>query len=154
MRLNTLKPAAGAKKSRHRVGRGVGSGWGKTAGRGHKGQRARSGGYHKVGFEGGQMPLHRRLPKRGFASPTRGHTAEVRLSELQGMSAGEIDLGALKAQGIVPREARAAKVILSGKLTRSVTLKGVLASKGARAAIEAVGGRVEAPAPATKPAGD
>ena len=93
MRLNTLKPAAGEKKSRHRVGRGVGSGWGKTAGRGHKGQRARSGGYHKVGFEGGQMPLHRRLPKRGFASPTRALYAEVRLSELQGLKAAEIDPG-------------------------------------------------------------
>jgi len=153
MRLNTLKPAAGAKKTRHRVGRGVGSGWGKTAGRGHKGQRARSGGYHKVGFEGGQMPLHRRLPKRGFASPTRTRTAEVRLSELDGMKPGDIDLGALKAQGIVPREAKAAKVIVSGKLTRSVTLKGVLASKGARAAIEAAGGKVEDAAPAVQPAG-
>jgi large subunit ribosomal protein L15 len=153
MRLNSLKPAPGAKKSRHRVGRGVGSGWGKTAGRGHKGQRARSGGYHKVGFEGGQMPLHRRLPKRGFASPTRTHTAEVRLSELQGMKPGDIDLGALKAQGLVPREARAAKVIVSGKLTRSVTLRGVLTSKGARAAIEAAGGKVEDAAPAAQPAG-
>jgi large subunit ribosomal protein L15 len=155
MRLNNLKPAAGAKAPRHRVGRGVGSGWGKTAGRGHKGQRARSGGYHKVGFEGGQMPLHRRLPKRGFASPTRTHTAEVRLSELQGLKTGEIDLAALKSAGIVPREARAAKVILSGKLTRSVTLlRGVLATKGARAAIEAAGGKIEAPAPATKAAGE
>jgi large subunit ribosomal protein L15 len=154
MRLNSLKPAPGAKKSRHRVGRGVGSGWGKTAGRGHKGQRARSGGYHKVGFEGGQMPLHRRLPKRGFASPTRAHSAEVRLSELQGMKPGDIDLVALKAQGIVPREARTAKVILSGKLTRSVTLKGVKASKGARAAIEAAGGKVEDAAPAAQPTGD
>jgi large subunit ribosomal protein L15 len=146
MRLNSLKPAAGEKKSRHRVGRGVGSGWGKTAGRGHKGQRARSGGYHKVGFEGGQMPLHRRLPKRGFASPTRALYAEVRLSELQGLKGTEIDLAALKAGGIVPRDVTAAKVILSGKLTRSVTLKGVKATKGARAAIEAAGGKVEAPA--------
>lgn len=154
MRLNNLKPAPGAKTTRHRVGRGVGSGWGKTAGRGHKGQHARSGGYHKVGFEGGQMPLHRRLPKRGFASPTRHLTAEVRLSELQRMKAGEIDLAALKAEGIVPREARAAKVIVSGKLSRSVTLRGVLASKGARAAIEAAGGKVEAPAaPADKASG-
>jgi len=143
MRLNTLKPAAGAKKSRHRVGRGVGSGWGKTAGRGHKGQRARSGGYHKVGFEGGQMPLHRRLPKRGFASPTRNDTAEVRLSELQRIKPAEIDLAALKAAGIVPRGALAAKVILSGKLERSVTLKGLRVTKGARAAIEAAGGRIE-----------
>ena len=152
MRLNNLKPAPGAKTSRHRVGRGVGSGWGKTAGRGHKGQRARSGGYHKVGFEGGQMPLHRRLPKRGFVSPTRHLTAEVRLSELQHMKAGEIDLAALKAERIVPRDVRAAKVIVSGKLTRSVTLKGVLASKGARAAIEAAGGKVEAPAAPTEKA--
>ena len=145
MRLNNLKPAPGAKRTRHRVGRGGGSGWGKTAGRGHKGQRARSGGYHKVGFEGGQMPLHRRLPKRGFASPTRTHTAEVRLSELQHLAADEIGLAELKAQGIVPRGARAAKVILSGKIERKVLLKGLLATKGARAAIEAAGGRVEAP---------
>ena len=149
MRLNTLKPAAGSKKSRHRVGRGVGSGWGKTAGRGHKGQRARSGGYHKVGFEGGQMPLHRRLPKRGFASPTRTQYAEVRLSELQGLKASEIDLAMLMAEGIVPREVLVAKVILSGKLSRKVVLKGIKASKGARAAIEAAGGAiVEAPAAA------
>jgi large subunit ribosomal protein L15 len=148
MRLNTLKPAPGEKNSRHRVGRGGGSGWGKTAGRGHKGQRARSGGYHKVGFEGGQMPLHRRLPKRGFASPTRALYAEVRLSELQGIKAAEIDLAVLKAEGIVPRDVTAAKVILSGKLTRGVTLKGVKATKGARAAIEAAGGKVEAPAQA------
>jgi large subunit ribosomal protein L15 len=145
MRLNTLKPAPGSKKSRHRVGRGIGSGWGKTAGRGHKGQRARSGGYHKVGFEGGQMPLHRRLPKRGFASPTRALYAEVRLSELQGMKAADIDLGALKAEAIVSRDVLAAKVILSGKLTRKVTLKGVKVTKGARAAIEAAGGTVEDP---------
>ena len=143
MRLNTLKPAPGSKKSRHRVGRGVGSGWGKTAGRGHKGQRARSGGYHKVGFEGGQMPLHRRLPKRGFASPTRALYAEVRLSELQGMKVADIDLGALKAEAIVSRDVLAAKVILSGKLTRKVTLKGIKVTKGARAAIEAAGGKVE-----------
>ncbi len=143
MRLNTLKPAAGSKKSRHRVGRGVGSGWGKTAGRGHKGQRARSGGYHKVGFEGGQMPLHRRLPKRGFASPTRTHYAEVRLSELQTMEADDIDLAALKSAGIVPRDVKVAKVILSGKLSRKLTLKGVKVSKGARAAIEAAGGKIE-----------
>ena len=143
MRLNTIKPAPGAKTSRHRVGRGGGSGWGKTAGRGHKGQRARSGGYHKVGFEGGQMPLHRRLPKRGFASPTRALYAEVRLSELQGMKAAEIDLAVLKSERIVPRNVLVAKVILSGKLSRKVTLKGVKASKGARAAIEAAGGTIE-----------
>ena len=146
MRLNALKPAPGSKHARHRVGRGVGSGWGKTAGLGHKGQRARSGGYHKVGFEGGQMPLHRRLPKRGFASPTRDATAEVRLSDLQGMQASEIDFAALKAERMVPRAALAAKVILSGKLERKVTLKGVKATKGARAAIEAAGGTVELPA--------
>ena len=143
MRLNTLKPAPGSKKDRHRVGRGVGSGWGKTAGRGHKGQKARSGGYHKVGFEGGQMPLHRRLPKRGFVSPSRDLVAEVRLSELETMTATEIDLAALKAEGIVPRQALAAKMILSGKLARKLTLKGVKATKGARAAIEAAGGTLE-----------
>ena len=151
MRLNTLKPAPGSKKARHRVGRGIGSGWGKTAGRGHKGQRARSGGYHKVGFEGGQMPLHRRLPKRGFASPTRALYAEVRLSELQGMKVTDIDLGVLKAEAIVPRDVLVAKVILSGKLTRKVMLKGVKVTKGARAAIEAAGGTVEdMPQPAPK----
>jgi large subunit ribosomal protein L15 len=141
-KLNTLKPAPGSKKDRHRVGRGVGSGWGKTAGRGHKGQRARSGGYHKVGFEGGQMPLHRRLPKRGFVSPTRGDVVEVRTSALEGMQAAEIDLAALKAEGVVPRAALQAKVIVSGKLSRKVTLKQVGASKGARAMIEAAGGTV------------
>ena len=146
MRLNSLKPAAGAKHPRHRVGRGVGSGWGKTAGRGHKGQKARSGGYHKVGFEGGQMPLHRRLPKRGFASPSRDSYAEVRLSDLQRMQASDVDLAALKSEGVVPRQTLTAKVILSGKLSRMVTLKGVKATKGARAAIEAAGGSVEEPA--------
>jgi len=143
MRLNKLKPAAASKHARHRVGRGVGSGWGKTAGRGHKGQRARAGGYHKVGFEGGQMPLHRRLPKRGFVSPTRDLYAEVRLSALERMKASEIDLAALKAERVVPGRTLIAKVILSGKLLRSVTLKGVKATKGARAAIEAAGGKVE-----------
>jgi large subunit ribosomal protein L15 len=149
MKLNDLKPASGAKSARHRVGRGVGSGWGKTAGRGHKGQKARSGGYHKVGFEGGQMLLHRRLPKRGFTSLTRHDVAEVRLSELQSLESVDIDLAALKAAGIVPRAALGAKVILSGKLARKVTLKaGVRATKGARAAIEAAGGGIE-DAPAT-----
>ena len=143
MRLNSLKPAPGAKQDRHRVGRGVGSGWGKTAGRGHKGQRARSGGFHKVGFEGGQMPLHRRLPKRGFNSPTRNDVAEVRLSDLQGMEAAEIDLAALKAAGIVSRSALAAKVILSGKLERKVALKEIMVTKGARSAIEAAGGSIQ-----------
>ena len=145
MRLNSLKPAPGSKQARHRVGRGVGSGWGKTAGLGHKGQRARAGGYHKVGFEGGQMPLHRRLPKRGFASLTRNATAEVRLSDLQAMKASEIDFGALKAERVVPRQALAAKVILSGKISRKVALKGIKVSKGARAAIEAAGGSVVDP---------
>ena len=143
MRLNTLKPAPGAKKDRHRVGRGVGSGWGKTAGRGHKGQKARSGGFHKLGFEGGQMPLHRRLPKRGFNSPTREDIAEVRLSDLERMQATEIDLAALKAEGVVSQKALAAKVIVSGKLSRKVTLKEINASKGARSLIEAAGGSIE-----------
>jgi large subunit ribosomal protein L15 len=143
MRLNNLKPAPGSKKTRHRVGRGGGSGWGKTAGRGHKGQRARSGGYHKVGFEGGQMPLHRRLPKRGFTSLTRSDIAEVRTSELELMQATNIDLAVLKAEGVVPHKALAAKVILSGKLSRKVVLTQVKASKGARAMIEEAGGTVD-----------
>ena len=143
MRLNTLKPAPGAKKDRHRVGRGVGSGWGKTAGRGHKGQRARSGGFHKVGFEGGQMPLHRRLPKRGFTSLTREDVAQVRIGSLEALPATDIDLAALKAAGIVPHRALAAKVILAGKLSRKITLKQIKATKGARAMIEAAGGKVE-----------
>src|SRR5262245_5620398 len=143
MRLSDLKPAPGAKKDRHRVGRGVGSGWGKTAGRGHKGQKARSGGFHKLGFEGGQMPLHRRLPKRGFNSPTREDVAEVRTGTLQAMQATEIDLAALKAAGVVSRNALAAKVILSGKLERKLSLKEILVSKGARAMIEAAGGTIQ-----------
>ena len=143
MKLNSLKPAAGSKQSRHRVGRGVASGWGKTAGRGHKGQRARSGGFHKVGFEGGQMPLHRRLPKRGFNSMTREDVAEVRIGDLETMQATEIDLAALKAAGLVGHKALAAKVILTGKLSRKITLKQVRASKGAKAMIEAAGGRYE-----------
>ena len=144
MRLNTLKPAPGAKKDRHRVGRGVGSGWGKTAGRGHKGQKARSGGFHKIGFEGGQMPLHRRLPKRGFNSPTRDDIAEVRLSELERLQVAEVDLAALQAAGIVSKKVLGAKIILSGKLSKKLTVKGdVKASKGARSAIEGAGGSVE-----------
>ena len=142
MRLNSLKPAPGAKQDRHRVGRGIGSGWGKTAGRGHKGQRARSGGFHKVGFEGGQMPLHRRLPKRGFNSPTRDDVAEVRTGDLQELQVAQIDLAALKAAGIVSRKALAAKVILSGKLERKVALKEIQVSKGARSMIEAAGGTI------------
>jgi large subunit ribosomal protein L15 len=143
MKLNDLKPAPGSKSNRHRVGRGIGSGWGKTAGRGHKGQRARSGGFHKVGFEGGQMPLHRRLPKRGFNSPTRDDVAEVRTGQLEALQATDIDLAVLKAAGIVSHKALAAKVILSGKLSRKVVLKQVKASKGARALIEGAGGKVE-----------
>ncbi len=143
MRLNDLKPAPGAKRNRRRVGRGIGSGLGKTAGRGHKGQKSRSGGFHKVGFEGGQMPLHRRLPKRGFTSLTRGLTAEVRLDELQKMAATDIDLEGLKSAGVIRRDALAAKVILSGKLEKKVSLKGIRVTKGARAAIEAVGGTIE-----------
>ena len=144
MRLNSLKPAAGSKKDRHRVGRGVGSGWGKTAGRGHKGQKARSGGFHKLGFEGGQMPLHRRLPKRGFNSPTRDDIAEVRLSELESLQVSDVDLAALQAAGIVSQKALGAKIILAGKLSKKLNVKGdVRASKGARAAIEAAGGSVE-----------
>ena len=142
MRLNTMKPADGSKKNRRRVGRGIGSGLGKTAGRGHKGQKSRSGGFHKVGFEGGQMPLQRRLPKRGFVSLAKNDTAEVRLSDLAKLPVGEVDLLALKAAGVVPTIAKAAKVILSGKLEKAVKLSGVLATKGAKAAIEAAGGSV------------
>ncbi|MEN9314097.1 MAG: hypothetical protein RIS35_490 [Pseudomonadota bacterium] len=140
MRLNGLKPAEGSKHARKRVGRGIGSGLGKTAGRGHKGQKSRSGGFHKVGFEGGQMPLQRRLPKRGFKSMTAGDTAEVRLSDLQRLLADEVDLLALKQAGVVSQLAKGAKVILSGELTRKVSLKGIAATKGAKAAIEAAGG--------------
>jgi large subunit ribosomal protein L15 len=142
MKLNDIKPAEGAKKERRRVGRGIGSGLGKTAGRGHKGQKSRSGGFHKVGFEGGQMPLQRRLPKRGFVSLTSGDTAEVRLSFLDKIAGDVIDLAALKSAGAVPRSATGAKVILAGKITRAVTLAGVKATKGARAAIEAAGGSI------------
>jgi large subunit ribosomal protein L15 len=142
MRLNTIKPAEGSKKARRRVGRGIGSGLGKTAGRGHKGQKSRSGGFHKVGFEGGQMPLQRRLPKRGFVSLTKDDTAEVRLRDLAKLPVTDVDLLALKAAGVVPAIAKAAKVILSGKLEKAVTLKGVGVTKGAKAAIEAAGGSV------------
>ena len=143
MRLNSIKPADGAKRARKRVARGIGSGTGKTAGRGHKGQKARAGGFHKVGFEGGQMPLQRRLPKRGFVSPVAGLTAEVRLSDLDKLDGSAYDLAGLKAAGVVPREALAAKVILSGKLARAVKLSGVRVTKGARTAIEASGGSIE-----------
>ena len=143
MQLNTLQPAVGSKSARHRVGRGVGSGWGKTAGRGHKGQKSRAGGFHKVGFEGGQMPLHRRLPKRGFTSLTRRFCEEVRLNELQGLSVEEIDLAVLKAANIVSARALSARVIQSGEISRKVVLCGLSATKGAKAAIEAAGGSVE-----------
>ncbi len=142
MELNNLKPAAGAKHAKRRVGRGIGSGLGKTAGRGHKGQKSRAGGFHKVGFEGGQMPLQRRLPKRGFKSLQAPFSAEVRLSDLQRLDADEVDLLSLKAAGLVPELARSVKVIASGELSRKLTLRGVLATKGARAAIEAAGGTV------------
>jgi large subunit ribosomal protein L15 len=142
MKLNTIKPAEGANKARKRVGRGIGSGLGKTAGRGHKGQKSRSGGFHKVGFEGGQMPLQRRLPKRGFNSLTRARNYEVRLTDIERLPIDQIDLLALQVAGIVPGDALSAKVILSGAITRKVELKGVGATKGAKAAIEAAGGSV------------
>ncbi len=143
MRLNQIKPAAGSKHAKKRVGRGIGSGMGKTAGRGHKGQKARSGGFHKVGFEGGQMPLHRRLPKRGFVSLTRGDTVEVSLSSLDKLPVDDIDILVLKQAGVVPNAALAAKVILNGEIKRKVKLRGLLVTKGARAAIEKAGGSVE-----------
>ena len=141
MRLNTIKPAEGSKHAKRRVGRGIGSGLGKTAGRGHKGQKSRSGGFHKVGFEGGQMPLQRRLPKRGFVS-LKGMTAEVRLSDLEKLPVDAVDLLVLKQSGLVPLAAAGAKVILAGEIKRAVTLRGVRATKGAVAAIEAAGGKV------------
>jgi large subunit ribosomal protein L15 len=140
MQLNTLKPARGSRKARLRVGRGASAGQGKTSGRGVKGQRARKGGYHKVGFEGGQMPLQRRLPKVGFRSKIKVTRAEVRLSELAKVDAAVIDLDALKKAGVVPVFAEQAKLILSGEVSKAVTLKGIGATKGARAAIEAAGG--------------
>ena len=142
MELNNLKPAEGAKHAKRRVGRGIGSGLGKTAGRGHKGQKSRSGGFHKVGFEGGQMPLYRRLPKRGFVSLTRRHVGEVTLSDLQSLSASEIDLMVLKQHGLAGEQIKSVKVIKTGDLTRAVTLKGLTATAGARAAIEAAGGKI------------
>ena len=142
MRMNTIKPAAGSNKARRRVGRGSGSGLGRTGGRGDKGQKSRSGGFHKVGFEGGQMPLQRRLPKRGFVSPSRGDTAEVRLSDLASLPLDEIDVLALKAAGLVPAPAKTVKVIRTGELKKAVKLSGVLVTKGARAAIEAAGGSI------------
>ena len=143
MKLNTISPAEGSKKDRKRVGRGIGSGTGKTAGRGHKGQKARSGGYHKVGFEGGQMPLQRRLPKRGFASRTARYNAEVRLYQLQVMKADVIDMDLLKSESIVGHDTKKVKIINTGELTRAITVKGLAVTKGAQAAIEAAGGKVE-----------
>ncbi|HYD77397.1 50S ribosomal protein L15 [Ramlibacter sp.] len=142
MELNTLKSAPGARKPRRRVGRGIGSGLGKTAGRGHKGQKSRAGGYHKVGFEGGQMPLQRRLPKRGFKSQTRKFNAEVSLAALERLGAAEVDLLALKQAGLVGELIRNVKVIKSGEIKRAVKLTGVAATAGAKAAIEAAGGSV------------
>ncbi len=140
MQLNSIKPAAGAKKAARRVGRGIGSGLGKTAGRGHKGQKSRAGGYHKVGFEGGQMPLQRRLPKRGFKSHLQKHNAEITLSQLEGLGLPEVDLLALKQAGLVTQLAKNVKVIKSGELTKKVALRGIGATAGAKAVIEAAGG--------------
>lgn len=142
MQLNQIKSAEGSKHAKRRVGRGIGSGLGKTAGRGHKGQKSRSGGFHKVGFEGGQMPLQRRLPKRGFVSLTRNDTAQVRLSDLEKMPVDSIDLLALKQAGVVPATALFAKVILAGEIKRAVKLQGLSLTKGARAAVEAAGGSI------------
>jgi large subunit ribosomal protein L15 len=138
--LNTLAPAEGSKHAKRRVGRGIGSGLGKTAGRGHKGQKSRAGGFHKVGFEGGQMPLQRRLPKRGFSSLDQHLYAQVRLSDLQALPVDEVDVQVLKQAGVIGQAVRYAKVFKSGELTRKVSLKGIAASAGARASIEAVGG--------------
>ena len=149
MELNKIKPSAGSKHAKRRVGRGIGSGLGKTAGRGHKGQKSRAGGFHKVGFEGGQMPLQRRLPKRGFKSVQLKFNGEVTLSDLQRLGADEVDLVTLKAAGLVRQLVRVVKVIKSGDLQRKVVLKGIAATAGAKAAIEAVGGTVEAAPAAT-----
>jgi large subunit ribosomal protein L15 len=140
MELNTIKPSEGSKHYKRRVGRGIGSGLGKTAGRGHKGQKSRAGGYHKVGFEGGQMPLQRRLPKRGFKSHLLKYNAEITLSELQALDATDVDALVLKQAGLIPQIAKVIKVIESGELTKAVSLKGIGATAGAKAAIEAAGG--------------
>ncbi|CAG9934130.1 50S ribosomal protein L15 [Candidatus Nitrotoga arctica] len=142
MQLNKIKPAEGSTHAKRRVGRGIGCGLGKTCGRGHKGQKSRSGGFHKVGFEGGQMPLQRRLPKRGFISLTRYDSAQVRLSDLEKMAVDVIDLLSLKQAGVVPAAARIVKVVMSGEIKRSVKLQGLLLTKGARAAIQAAGGSI------------
>jgi len=143
MYLNTLSPAEGSKQSKRRVGRGIGSGLGKTAGRGHKGQTSRAGGYRKVGFEGGQMPLHRRIPKSGFSSSLKASRAEVRLHELNAVDADVVTLDELKKQGIVSQQTQIAKVIASGAINKAVVVKGIKVTAGARAAIESAGGRVE-----------
>jgi len=143
MRLNSIKPGEGATKEKKRLGRGIGSGLGKTGGRGHKGQKSRAGGYHKVGFEGGQMPIQRRLPKIGFRSFLSRVTEEIRLSELNKLEAGVVDLAVLMKANIVPKGTKYAKVFASGEITRAVTLKGLKVTKGARAAIEAAGGKIE-----------
>ncbi|RXZ36228.1 50S ribosomal protein L15 [Oxalobacteraceae bacterium CAVE-383] len=142
MELNNIQPGDGAKHYKRRVGRGIGSGLGKTSGRGHKGQKSRSGGFHKVGFEGGQMPLQRRLPKRGFKSMATPYKAEVRLSDLEALAVTDIDVLVLKQAGVVSQLARVVRVILSGELTKKVSLKGLIATKGAKAAIEAAGGTI------------
>lgn len=142
MFLNTIAPADGATHAKRRVGRGIGSGLGKTAGRGHKGQKSRAGGFHRVGFEGGQMPMHRRMPKRGFTSLTRRFVGEVNLNDLNKLPGDEIDLLALKQAGLLGELTTSAKVVATGEITRKVTLKGLLTTKGARAAIEAAGGSV------------
>jgi large subunit ribosomal protein L15 len=144
MRLNTMKPAPGSRKNRLRVGRGASAGQGKTSGRGVKGQRARKGGYHKVGFEGGQMPIQRRMPKVGFRSQMKASRAEVRLDDLARVEAAVVDLAALIKANVVPLQTKVAKVVLAGKITKAVALKGIGVTKGARAAIEAAGGRIEA----------
>lgn len=143
MRLNTLSPDEGSRKNRKRVGRGIGSGLGKTCGRGHKGQKSRSGGFHKVGFEGGQMPLQRRLPKVGFSSRTKQYIAQLRLDELAKVEGDVVDLAALKAADIIGEKITSAKVFLSGTLDKAITLKGIKVSKGAKAAIESAGGTIE-----------
>ena len=143
MRLNTLSPGAGARPHGKRLGRGIGSGLGKTSGRGHKGQKSRSGGFHKVGFEGGQMPLQRRLPKVGFKSAVARETAEVRLSELVKLGGEQVDMAALHDADVLPRSIKRAKIIASGEVTKAYTVKGLAVTKGARAAIEAAGGKVE-----------
>ena len=144
MELNTLAPAPGSKFNRKRVGRGIGSGWGKTAGRGHKGQKTRSGGFHKVGFEGGKMPMHRRLPKRGFSSRTAAFNAQIRLTDLDTLAVDTIDILTLKQAGLVPAQTLSVKVILAGEIKRAVVLNGIKATKGAAEAISAAGGTINA----------